>query len=151
AQLRRARRRSGRPQDREEHSAPSCRSARRAGTAHRLHGLRRGRLHDWIGRRSRRRADRALMTNMLVMMELNRAGRCKPSSLETLGQARLLATQLGATLHVLAITSSDAQQDALATELSHHGADRVVLGMHARAGELRWDTHGALLTQLCER
>jgi electron transfer flavoprotein alpha subunit len=94
------------------------------------------------------------VANVVVVVEVQR-GRPLPVSLETLGQARRLSTQLGATLYAV-LPLAEAPQygdDDLIAELARHGADKVVVvtdaALGGRAG-LRWDTHGPALASVNE-
>jgi hypothetical protein len=91
------------------------------------------------------------MANLLVVAELDREGVPRPTTLEVLGQARRISTELGCTLHVLAVVPDSTDREALAQTLTQHGADRICVGTHAHAGELRWDIVGEALQTLCER
>lgn len=82
-------------------------------------------------------------------------GKALPVSLEVLGQARRLATELGATLYaVVALPRAPSwSDDDLVATLAAHGADKVVIATDEtlEAGEeLRWGTHGAALAAVCD-
>lgn len=97
------------------------------------------------------------MANVLCVMELL-DGRALPVSLEVLGQARRLSTELGATLYaVVALPRAPSwSDDDLVATLAAHGADKVVvatdesLDQHGGGEELRWGTHGAALAAVCD-
>ena len=77
-------------------------------------------------------------------------------SLEVLGQARRLSTELGATLYaVVALPRAPSwSDDDLVATLAAHGADKVVIATDETLGgggeELRWGTHGAALAAVCD-
>ena len=88
------------------------------------------------------------MANFAVWVETRR-GRPLPVVLEALGQARRLASQLGATLYAI-VTREDRPDEAkeLSTLLGRHGADRVVWFSSPALGErdgARWMSHGPAL------
>lgn len=90
------------------------------------------------------------MANVLVVIELS-GGQPLPTSLEALGQARRVSTQLGATLFAvvpLERAPTYGEDDLIAT-LAARGADKVVLVTDDAVGKsddtLRWGTHGAAL------
>ena len=94
------------------------------------------------------------MANVLCVVELLR-GRALPVSLEVLGQARRLSTELGATLYaVVALPRAPSwSDDDLVATLAAHGADKVVIATDetlAGGEELRWGTHGAALAAVCD-
>src|SRR6476646_1080747 len=97
------------------------------------------------------------MANVLCVVELHQ-GRALPVSLEVLGQARRVSTELGATLYaVVALPRAPSwSDDDLVATLAHHGADKVVIatdeGLDQQGGgeELRWGTHGAALAAVCD-
>ena len=125
----RARRRQGGTEDRRAHSAAPRGPARGARAAHRLSRLGRCGVHDRLGRRPRRRTARAVIAvaNVLCVVELLQ-GRALPVSLEVLGQARRVSTELGATLYaVVALPRAPSwSDDDLVATLAAHGADKVV-------------------------
>ena len=92
------------------------------------------------------------MSSLLVVIEL--AGeRVHPASLEALGQARRLATTLGATVYAAAPCEKApgyGEEDLIAV-LSRHGADKVLLAAAPRhAGGLRWGAHGGAIVAACQ-
>lgn len=94
------------------------------------------------------------MANVLCVIELS-AGRALPVSLEVLGQARRVSTELGATLYaVVALPRAPSwSDDDLVATLAAHGADKVVIATdEALDGgeELRWGTHGPALAAVCD-
>lgn len=95
------------------------------------------------------------MANILVLMELGPLG-LLPVSLEALGQARRVATALGATVYAL-LPMPDAPaygEDDLIALCARHGADKVALltdeGLPAEA-ETRFGTHGRAVLAACEQ
>ena len=94
------------------------------------------------------------MANVLCVVELLQ-GRALPVSLEVLGQARRVSTELGATLYaVVALPRAPSwSDDDLVATLASHGADKVVIATDETLGggeELRWGTHGAALSAVCD-
>ncbi len=94
------------------------------------------------------------MANVLCVIELS-MGRALPLSLEVLGQARRLSTELGATLYaVVALPRAPGwSDDDLVATLAAHGADKVVVATDETLDgneELRWGTHGAALSAVCD-
>jgi hypothetical protein len=94
------------------------------------------------------------MANVLCVIELLQ-GRALPVSLEVLGQARRVSTELGATLYaVVALPRAPSwSDDDLVATLASHGADKVVIATDETLGggeELRWGTHGAALAAVCD-
>jgi electron transfer flavoprotein alpha subunit len=94
------------------------------------------------------------VANVLCVVELLQ-GRALPVSLEVLGQARRLSTELGATLYaVVALPRAPSwSDDDLVATLAAHGADKVVIATDETLGggeELRWGTHGAALAAVCD-
>lgn len=94
------------------------------------------------------------MANVLCVIELS-AGRALPVSLEVLGQARRLSSSLGATLYaVVALPRAPSwSDDDLVATLAAHGADKVVIATDETLDggeELRWGTHGATLSAVCD-
>lgn len=94
------------------------------------------------------------MANVLCVVELLQ-GRALPVSLEVLGQARRLSTELGATLYaVVALPRAPSwSDDDLVATLAAHGADKVVIATDETLDggeELRWGTHGAALAAVCD-
>lgn len=95
------------------------------------------------------------MANLLVLIEIA-GGAVVQSSLEVLGQARRLATSLGATVYAL-LPLPDApaygEHDAMAA-CARHGADKVVLltdeALTAES-EMRFGTHGRAVLSACEQ
>jgi electron transfer flavoprotein alpha subunit len=92
------------------------------------------------------------MAHALVYIELS-GQRPREASLEALGVARRLATRLGATLYAaLPMGPTAGTPEALIDELSHGGADRVVLLSTAQHnGPPSWVTCGAALAAACDR
>ena len=94
------------------------------------------------------------MANVLCVMELL-DGRALPVSLEVLGQARRVSTELGATLYaVVALPRAPSwSDDDLVATLAANGADKVVIATDETLDggeELRWGTHGAALAAVCD-
>jgi electron transfer flavoprotein alpha subunit len=94
------------------------------------------------------------VANLLCVMELLQ-GRALPVSLEVLGQARRVSTELGATLYaVVALPRAPSwSDDDLVATLAAHGADKVVIATDETLDggeELRWGTHGAALSAVCD-
>ena len=94
------------------------------------------------------------MANVLCVMELL-DGRALPVSLEVLGQARRVSTELGATLYaVVALPRAPSwSDDDLVATLAACGADKVVIATDETLDggeELRWGTHGAALAAVCD-
>ncbi len=94
------------------------------------------------------------MANVLCVVELQE-GKALPVSLEVLGQARRLSTQLGATLYaVVALPRAPSwSDDDLVATLAARGADKVVIATDETLDggeELRWGTHGAALAAVCD-
>lgn len=94
------------------------------------------------------------MANVLCVVELQ-AGKALPVSLEVLGQARRVSTELGATLYaVVALPRAPSwSDDDLVATLAAHGADKVVIATDETLDggeELRWGTHGAALAAVCD-
>ncbi len=95
------------------------------------------------------------MANVLVLLEL-RHGAVLPVSLEALGQARRVATSLGATLYAL-VPLPEAPtygEDDIIALCARHGADKVVLLTDDRLGsegEMRYGTHGRAVLAACEQ
>ena len=97
------------------------------------------------------------MANVLCVVELLH-GKALPVSLEVLGQARRLSTELGATLYaVVALPRAPSwSDDDLVATLAAHGADKVVVAtdetfeQNGGGEELRWGTHGAALAAVCD-
>lgn len=94
------------------------------------------------------------MANVLCVVELSQ-GRALPVSLEVLGQARRVSTELGATLYaVVALPRAPSySDDDLVATLAAHGADKVVIATDETLDggeELRWGTHGAALATVCD-
>ncbi len=94
------------------------------------------------------------MANVLCVIELQR-GRALPVSLEVLGQARRVSTELGATVYaVVALPRAPSwSDDDLVATLAAHGADKVVIATDETLDggeELRWGTHGAALSAVCD-
>jgi electron transfer flavoprotein len=94
------------------------------------------------------------VANVLCVVELLQ-GRALPVSLEVLGQARRLSTELGATLYaVVALPRAPSwSDDDLVSTLAAHGADKVVIATDETLDggeELRWGTHGAALAAVCD-
>jgi electron transfer flavoprotein alpha subunit len=93
------------------------------------------------------------VANVLVMIELG-GDRPAESSLECLGEARRIASFLGATLHAIVPCVSPPRfgDDDVIAELGRHGADKVVLVTGPHLGSpLLWATHGAALASACDR
>lgn len=94
------------------------------------------------------------MANVLCVIELL-DGRALPVSLEVLGQARRVSTELGATLYaVVALPRAPSwSDDDLVATLAANGADKVVIATDETLDggeELRWGTHGAALAAVCD-
>jgi hypothetical protein len=94
------------------------------------------------------------VANVLCVIELSR-GRALPVSLEVLGQARRVSTELGATLYaVVALPRAPSySDDDLVATLAARGADKVVIATDETLDggeELRWGTHGAALAAVCD-
>jgi hypothetical protein len=94
------------------------------------------------------------MANVLCVIELLH-GKALPVSLEVLGQARRVSTELGATLYaVVALPRAPSwSDDDLVATLASHGADKVVIATDETLNggeELRWGTHGAALAAVCD-
>lgn len=94
------------------------------------------------------------MANVLCVIEVLH-NRPLPVSLEVLGQARRVASELGATLYaVVALPKAPRWgEDDLVSQLAAHGADKVVIATDdALDGweELCWASHGASLAAVCE-
>jgi hypothetical protein len=91
------------------------------------------------------------VASLLVVIELV-GDRPRPASLEVLGQARRVATGLGATLYAVvpcAAPPGYGEDDVIAV-LSRHGADKVLLAVaESHAGPLRWGTHGGAVLTAC--
>jgi electron transfer flavoprotein alpha subunit len=92
------------------------------------------------------------VANLAVMIELI-DGRPRPGSLEVLGQARRVATELGATLYATAAVAEAPKDEALIDLLSKAGADKVMLLVDPAVaqGGIDWATHGPTLAQVNER
>jgi hypothetical protein len=91
------------------------------------------------------------MANLIVVIELV-GERPHPASLEVLGQARRIGTELGATVYAVAPCASRPGygDDDLIAVLSRHGADKVLFASAAaHAGPMRWGTHGAAILVAC--
>src|SRR5712692_7571149 len=95
------------------------------------------------------------MANILVMVELWR-DEALPVCLEVLGQARRVATELGATLYAI-VPAGQAPRYGdhdLISVLATHGADKVVLvidgALLSATDTPRWDTHGPALAAATE-
>lgn len=89
------------------------------------------------------------MANVLCVIELA-GGKALPVCLETLGQARRLSTELGATLYAVVPLEHAPRygEDDLIAVLARHGADKVVLVTDEAVGTtegMRWGTHGAAI------
>jgi hypothetical protein len=95
------------------------------------------------------------VANVLVLLEL-RHGAVLPVSLEALGQARRVATGLGATLYALVpLPEAPAYgEDDIIALCAQNGADKVVLltdeGLGSE-GEMRFGTHGRAVLAACEQ
>jgi hypothetical protein len=94
------------------------------------------------------------VANVLCVIELC-DGRALPVSLEALGQARRVSTELGATLYaVVALARAPSYgEDDLIVQLAAHGADKVVIATDETLGggdDLRWGTHGGPLGAACD-
>ena len=93
------------------------------------------------------------MANLLVMMEFYQ-GALLPASLETLGQARRLATMLGLSVYALLPLPSqlDHGDDDLTVTCGRHGADKVVMltgdGL-SRESEMRFSSYAGALLNAC--
>lgn len=91
------------------------------------------------------------MASLLVVIELVDE-RPRPSSLELLGQARRIGTEVGATVYAVAACSAPPGygDDDLIAVLSRHGADKVLIATSpTHAGPMRWGTHGASVLAAC--
>jgi electron transfer flavoprotein alpha subunit len=95
------------------------------------------------------------MANVLVVIELS-DGKALPVCLETLGQARRLSTELGATLYAvvpMAHAPSYGEDDLIA-QLAQHGADKVVLvtdeALGGASDSMRWGTHGPAVAMVSD-
>jgi electron transfer flavoprotein alpha subunit len=94
------------------------------------------------------------MANVLVFIELSDA-QPLPGSLEVLGQARRVATRLGATVYAVVVMAHAPRydEDDLIMQLARRGADKVVVATDETlplGGDLRWGTHGAALATVCD-
>lgn len=98
------------------------------------------------------------MANFLVIVELV-DGKVPPSTLEILGQARRVATQLGATVFALLALPQTASEslDEVGVLLGHHGADRVIAATINASDatppsdlDLHWGTVGAQIVSIIE-
>jgi len=91
------------------------------------------------------------VASLLVVIELV-GDRPRPASLEVLGQARRVATSLGATLYAVVPCTAPpgyGEDDVIAV-LSRGGADKVLLAMaETHAGPMRWGTHGGAVLTAC--
>jgi hypothetical protein len=90
------------------------------------------------------------VANVLVVIEVAN-GQARPVCLETLGQARRIGTELGATVYAvvpLGRAPAFAEDDLIAV-LSKHGADKVVLVTDEALADdqksMRWGTHGVAI------
>ena len=91
------------------------------------------------------------MASVVVVIELV-AERPHPGSLEALGQARRIGSELGATVYALApcARAPGYGEDDLIAQLSKHGADKVLLATDGAYGApMRWGTHGPLVQAAC--
>jgi hypothetical protein len=91
------------------------------------------------------------VANVFVIVELV-GDHPHPASLEVLGQARRIATALGATVYAVAPCARPPGygQDDLIAVLSGHGADKVLLAVSPQhEGPMRWGTHGAAVLVAC--
>lgn len=91
------------------------------------------------------------MASLLVVIELI-GDRPRPASLELLGQARRVASSLGATVYAVAPCTGTPGygDDDLIAILSRTGADKVLLAAsEAHAAPLRWGTHGGAVLAAC--
>jgi electron transfer flavoprotein alpha subunit len=90
------------------------------------------------------------VANILVYIE-QRRGEATPSSIETLGQARRLGTQLGATVFAsIAMDKAPGYgDDDLLANIAAGGADKILLvvgdSLHDDPVAVTWETHGAAL------
>jgi electron transfer flavoprotein alpha subunit len=96
------------------------------------------------------------VANIVVIVEQHE-GRPLPSSLETLGLGRRVASRLGATLHAAVTLPAPPHygDNDLIANLAACGADKVVLLIDKRIGDrfgtdFRWDTHGPALSKMAE-
>src|SRR5262245_14942078 len=92
------------------------------------------------------------MASVLVVIELV-DDRPRPASLELLGQARRIGSELGATVYAVAACACPPGygDDDLIAVLSRQGADKVLLATaEVHAGPMRWGTHGAAVMAACE-
>src|SRR4051812_5160599 len=91
------------------------------------------------------------MASLLVVIELI-DDRPRPASLELLGQARRIGSDLGATVYAVAACARPPGygDDDLIAVLSRHGADKVLLATsETHAGPMRWGTHGGVVLSAC--
>jgi hypothetical protein len=90
------------------------------------------------------------VANILCVIEVAQ-GKPRPVCLEALGQARRLGTHLGATVYAVVPMPKSPKfaEDDLITNLSQHGADKVVLvtdeALEPTAASMRWGTHGVAI------
>jgi electron transfer flavoprotein alpha subunit len=90
------------------------------------------------------------VANILCYME-HTSGEATPASLETLGQARRLGTQLGATVFAsVALDKAPGYgDDDLLAQVAAGGADKVILvvgdGLHQDPAAVTWESHGPAL------
>jgi hypothetical protein len=90
------------------------------------------------------------VANILCVIEVA-AGQARPVCLETLGQARRIATHLGATVYAIVPLPKAPKftEDDLISVLSKHGADKVVMvtdeALEGSASSMRWGTHGVAI------
>ncbi len=92
------------------------------------------------------------MANLLVLIE-SRERRPLPASLEVLGRARAIASELGATVYALVWGAplDEVHQWDLCTELSRAGADKILVAHHSTYdAPLRFGSHGPLIEATCE-
>jgi len=96
---------------------------------------------------------RRSVANVLVLIELV-GDRPSEASLECLGEARRIASFLGATLSAVLPCASPPVygDDDVFAVLGRHGADKVVLVAAAElAAPALWATHGSALSMVCEK
>lgn|GEM_PF-4097488 len=100
------------------------------------------------------------MANIICVVELHHH-RVLPVSLEVLGQARRIATALGASLYAVVPVAHapKAGEDTFIDDLAQHGADKVILltdegaqadGQPDRTDTLRWGSYGPALCAVAD-
>src|SRR5262245_4256446 len=91
------------------------------------------------------------MANVLVYVELEGA-HLHPRTLATLGEARRMASTLGASLYALLVCAElpSYDDDDIVAVLSRHGADRIVLvASPALRGPGLFAVHGPAVLSAC--